>query len=119
MKTPALKEINDLQERLDAAQANVVAVKDQLFTKLERYARDLKGSPVLAAPRSAPVAHTNGSNGNGAHKPVKAKAKTSKVPVMYRNPSTGDTWSGRGRPARWLAEAVKKGAARESFRVGA
>src|SRR6185503_13403536 len=30
------------------------------------------------------------------------KRKVSKVRPMYRNPATGDTWSGRGRPARWL-----------------
>ena len=29
--------------------------------------------------------------------------------VKYRDPKSGDTWSGRGRMARWLAEKVKAG----------
>ena len=29
--------------------------------------------------------------------------------VKYRDPKTGDTWSGRGRMARWLAEKVEAG----------
>ena len=29
--------------------------------------------------------------------------------VKYRDPKTGDTWSGRGRMARWLADKVSAG----------
>ena len=41
----------------------------------------------------------------------------SKVAPMYRHPKTGETWSGRGRPARWLAAAEKKGRARAEFLI--
>ena len=37
------------------------------------------------------------------------KAKTSNVKVKYRDPATGDTWSGRGRMSTWLAAKVKAG----------
>src|SRR5690349_2656423 len=40
-----------------------------------------------------------------------------KVPVMYRHPKTGETWSGRGRPARWVAAAEKAGHKRTEFLV--
>jgi DNA-binding protein H-NS len=40
-----------------------------------------------------------------------------KVPVMYRNSKTGETWSGRGRPARWIAAAEKSGHKRTEFLV--
>lgn len=29
--------------------------------------------------------------------------------VKYRDPETGETWSGRGRMAKWLAERIKAG----------
>ncbi|WP_429322334.1 H-NS histone family protein [Paraburkholderia sp. GAS448] len=35
----------------------------------------------------------------------KSKAAKSKLPPQYRNPDTGDEWSGRGRTPGWLASA--------------
>jgi DNA-binding protein H-NS len=40
------------------------------------------------------------------------------VAAKYRHPSTGETWSGRGRPPHWLADEVAKGRKREEFLVG-
>jgi DNA-binding protein H-NS len=37
--------------------------------------------------------------------------------VKYRNPKTGETWSGRGRPARWITELEAKGQKRGKFAV--
>jgi DNA-binding protein H-NS len=37
--------------------------------------------------------------------------------VKYRNPKTGETWSGRGRPARWITELEAKGQKRDKFAV--
>jgi DNA-binding protein H-NS len=37
--------------------------------------------------------------------------------IKYRNPKTGETWSGRGRPARWITELEAKGQKREKFAV--
>jgi DNA-binding protein H-NS len=47
----------------------------------------------------------------------KARRPTRKVAAMYRNPKTGETWSGRGRPARWLAAAEKAGKKRTEFLI--
>lgn len=35
----------------------------------------------------------------------KSKAANAKLPPKYRNPETGDEWSGRGRRPGWLASA--------------
>jgi len=35
--------------------------------------------------------------------------------VKYRNPDTGETWSGRGRMPKWMALAVEHGRSREDF----
>ena len=46
-----------------------------------------------------------------------AKRKRS-VAVKYRDPKNpGNTWTGRGRMPRWLAEAIRAGKKREDFLV--
>jgi DNA-binding protein H-NS len=37
--------------------------------------------------------------------------------AKYRNPATGETWSGRGRPAKWITELEAKGHKREKFAI--
>ena len=40
-----------------------------------------------------------------------------KITAKYRDPETGETWSGRGRPPRWLAALEAKGRDRKEFAV--
>jgi DNA-binding protein H-NS len=48
----------------------------------------------------------------------KAKSvKGSKVAPKYRHPKTGETWSGRGGVAGWLAKEIKSGKKREDFLI--
>lgn len=44
-------------------------------------------------------------------------ATTSKAPVRFIDPSTGDTWTGRGRPPRWITEAESQGKSRDDFLI--
>ncbi|MDZ7595891.1 MAG: H-NS histone family protein [Thiobacillus sp.] len=46
----------------------------------------------------------------------KAKARTA-VAAKYRNPATGESWSGRGRAPKWLAEEQAKGRSRDAFLI--
>jgi DNA-binding protein H-NS len=49
---------------------------------------------------------------------VKARSvKGSKVAPKYRHPKTGETWSGRGGVAGWLAREIKSGKRREDFLI--
>jgi DNA-binding protein H-NS len=43
--------------------------------------------------------------------------KGSKVAPKYRHPKTGETWSGRGGVAGWLAREIKGGKKREDFLI--
>ncbi len=44
------------------------------------------------------------------------KALSAQSPaVKYRNPETGETWSGRGRAPKWLTLAEQQGRGREEF----
>jgi len=47
-----------------------------------------------------------------APKPLRGRKKLRKAKAVaskYRDPKSGETWSGRGRMARWLAAKVKAG----------
>jgi len=46
----------------------------------------------------------------------KAKARAA-VAAKYRNPATGESWSGRGRTPKWLAEELAKGRTKEAFLI--
>lgn len=47
-----------------------------------------------------------------------AKSKAGKlVPPKYKNPQTGETWTGRGRTPRWLSELEADGASRDDFLI--
>jgi len=45
------------------------------------------------------------------------RKSTGKVAAKYRNPATGDTWSGRGLKPNWLRSAVDSGRKLEDFAV--
>ena len=58
----------------------------------------------------------------GIHVPVVTvpePRKTRRAPkVRYRDPESPDnTWTGRGRPPKWLQEKIDQGAEKEAFRV--
>jgi DNA-binding protein H-NS len=58
--------------------------------------------------------------GNGAHKGRKGPAKGNKALVRYRDPDNpANTWSGRGKPTKWLAELIDAGKDKEDYRVKA
>jgi DNA-binding protein H-NS len=56
-------------------------------------------------------------NGRGRSGGRASPLRGKKVKAMYRNPKTGETWSGRGRPARWVAAAEKAGHKRSEFLI--
>jgi DNA-binding protein H-NS len=37
--------------------------------------------------------------------------------AKYRNPDSGETWSGRGRLPRWMVALIEQGAEREDFLI--
>jgi DNA-binding protein H-NS len=40
-----------------------------------------------------------------------------KIPPKYRHPQTGETWTGRGGVAGWLAKEIEAGHRREDFLI--
>lgn len=61
-----------------------------------------------------------GDKGRAGRPPRTAKAAGTtgrKVAAKYRNPATGDTWSGRGLKPNWLKAALSSGKKIEDFAV--
>src|ERR1700710_844862 len=61
----------------------------------------------------AQLAQIGGDGSGGKARSVKG----SKVAPKYRDPKTGETWSGRGGVAGWLAREIKSGKKREDFLI--
>src|SRR3954449_8557620 len=54
--------------------------------------------------------------GDGSGRESKS-ARGTKVAPKYQHPKTGETWSGRGGVAGWLAKEIKNGKKREDFLI--
>lgn len=46
-----------------------------------------------------------------------AGAPKASLPPKYRHPETQDTWTGRGRPPRWIIDAEAQGQSRDEFLI--
>ncbi|WP_431101207.1 H-NS family nucleoid-associated regulatory protein [Roseateles noduli] len=50
----------------------------------------------------------------------RGRESRTEAPVLYRDPvNPSNTWSGRGRAAKWLADYEAQGRSRQEFKVGA
>lgn len=43
--------------------------------------------------------------------------KKGAVPPKFKDPATGNTWTGRGRAPKWITQAEEEGKNREDFRI--
>ena len=53
----------------------------------------------------------------GKARSARKGASAASPAAKYRNPETGETWSGRGRVPRWLKQAEERGRGREEFAI--
>lgn len=47
----------------------------------------------------------------------KGRRKASSGVAKYRNPATGEEWTGKGRKPGWLAQALEQGRSLEEFKI--
>lgn len=96
-------ELIDLQKRVELALENKKAGRVE---ELRSQFGDLAASAGLSLEEV--IGRAVGGRGG----------KRGKVPIKYINPKDrSQTWTGRGRTPRWLVDAMKKGAKRESFEI--
>lgn len=98
-----------LDKRIDAARraarSGAIAQVRALMAEYGLTVEDLGALPA-AAPGSPP---------RKARKAAKASGQ--KLPPKFRDPQTGQTWSGRGLKPRWLQAALAEGRRIEDFRI--
>jgi DNA-binding protein H-NS len=99
----SLMSVESLIELRDDVSAMLSKKADELQRQLAR----LTDGDKIGNGRKA----MRGSSGNGRG------LKGRKVAPKYRDPKTGETWSGRGAPARWLTAYEKQGKKRDSFLI--
>ena len=100
------KEIQRLQKQAEALKEKQ---RTPIIRSIVRDMRDYQISPdeIIAAFNSK-SGRPQKTRGNPTRKPVEPK---------YRNPETGDTWTGRGKAPRWITEAEASGTDRSHFLI--
>ncbi|SAK58320.1 histone family protein nucleoid-structuring protein H-NS [Caballeronia hypogeia] len=98
-----LKKLQAQAETLIADRAQ--AVLDDIRAMMERHGLttadiDRHGKAAKRAAKKPGVAYPAPA---GRHEAMTKLAKKGKLPAKYRNPKTGETWSGWARPPAWIA----------------
>ena len=103
-----------IQKRINALLARVTRLKRKKAPALRRIVKLARANAIaIGEIRAALIGEARKTSA-----PKKKVRRTKrKVTPMYRNPKTGETWSGRGRTARWLAAAEKAGRKRSEFLI--
>jgi DNA-binding protein H-NS len=95
------------RDKLEEAKATLRAEVERKAAELGISAGDLFAQAGQRVPTEQ---RTRGRRSRGGVAGAKLAAK-------YRDPETGETWSGRGRPPRWLAAREAEGRDRKEFAV--
>ena len=90
------------------AQRNLLEVLGEIHDKVRQ-------AKIHSLMREVALLQNGSSNGHAVPKTAKRSTKKGSAKVKYRDPKSGDTWSGRGRMARWLAEKVKAGEKQDKY----
>ena len=118
-KRMALSNLIAQREALERQQAELT----QLIAEAQMHARreGLARIRQLMAEHGLTAADlAESGRGKRAPKPLLADAPApsrGKVAAKYRDPNTGESWSGRGLMPKWLRAAVDAGRSRDEFAV--
>src|SRR5690606_27077848 len=104
------KEISRLQKQAAALQQKQRA---PIINNIVRSMREYDTTPEEVADAFNRKGRGGSKRPANAAKPVAGNA----VPPTYRHPQSGATWSGRGKPPRWVSEAEQAGKSRDEFLI--
>ncbi|HEX7386830.1 MAG TPA: H-NS histone family protein [Castellaniella sp.] len=105
------KEISKLQKQMQTLQAKQ---RRPILTSIVRSMREYS-----ITPEEITAAFSQKSAGRRVGTTNKATATKRVIPPKYRHPDTGATWTGRGKPPRWVSDAEAAGTPRTSFLIQA
>ena len=111
------------QQELVSKRPALTKVRAQINKILRESGYSIAELYGVDAPAPAPRGRKPGTKVAKAAKKAAAKKGPKKgkgiVPPKYRNPANGDeTWTGRGKPPRWMADYLAKGKKKEDFLIG-
>ncbi|KAA0911878.1 H-NS family nucleoid-associated regulatory protein [Pusillimonas sp. ANT_WB101] len=111
LKQKIEKEIVKLQKQAQALQEKR---RGPIITSIVQSMREYEITPeeIAAVFSKTPTRKTARKSAAPAPKAVKRT-----VPPKYRNPETGDTWTGRGKAPRWISAAESEGKSRDQFLI--
>ncbi len=102
-----------------ASLGDLLAQKAALEKQIAQFQKEQRGDAIakvkaLMAEYGLSIADIG--NAKAAPAPVAPKkAAGKKVAAKYRNPATGDTWSGRGLKPKWMTAALAAGKSISDF----
>ncbi len=105
-----------LENAKSAKKAKDVQKIRQLMDKLGVSMTDLGAGPQA---HRAAAGKGKSPRKAGAKKPSGKSLSKKPVPIRYRDPETGDTWTGRGRAPVWLTKRIEQGKSRDDYRLPA
>jgi len=104
------KEITKLQKQMQSLQAKQRRpVISTILRSMREY--DITPEEIAAAFNRKP------SGSRRAAAPSKASSAKRVIAPKYRHPDTQATWTGRGKPPRWISDAEAAGTPRANFLI--
>ena len=110
-RSDAINKVKAMMAEYGLTAADIGGGPENPFTAARR-ANGAAKKPAAVAQPAAPLTPTPAAAGK-RRKPSANAGK--KVAPKYRNPATGDTWSGRGLKPKWLAAALNSGRSLSEF----
>lgn len=109
------KEIEKLQKQAQALQSKSrKPVINSIIRSMKEYS--ITPEEIMSA-FGKPVAASKAPASVKVSKPAKSGAPKKPVPVKYRHPESGSTWTGRGKAPLWIIEAEKNNQPRQQFLI--
>jgi DNA-binding protein H-NS len=100
--------LSQMQEQHDSARSTKRAELESQLAALGGMVAKKRGRPRLAV---------NGGTNGSANGAAPKDARKGKAKAKYRDPKTKETWSGRGRMARWLKGKQDAGEQIETYLI--
>jgi len=95
---------------------DLLAQKAALEKQIANFQREQRGDAISKV-KALMTEYCLTLAANGRRAAAAPKKAPTKVAAKYRNPATGDTWSGRGLKPKWLTAALAGGAALADFTI--
>ncbi len=114
---------SEIQNQIAAAEAQIRQLREKLETQKSEERRTAVSQAKLLVKIHGLTASELGLSPGGRRGSVKstkaAKPGTSrpKVAAKYRDPATGNTWTGRGKTPNWLTAKLAAGRTKADFAV--